>query len=70
MDLLVALSTSVAYAASVGMMIRDIRRGAEAVKMAGADTYFDSCVWLAFFILMGRVLEGRVKVEVSPLYAS
>lgn len=65
MDLLVALSTSVAYFASLAMMIRDISRGKEEVMRTGSSTYFDSCVFLGFFILMGRVLEGRAKVKVG-----
>lgn len=65
MDLLVALSTTVAYAASLGMMARDVARGAESVMHTGSSTYFDSCVFLAFFIIMGRVLEGRAKIKVS-----
>jgi P-type Cu+ transporter len=65
MDLLVALSTSVAYLASLGMMAQDVHRGAAAVmKFGGSGTYFDSCVFLMLFILMGRVLEGRAKVKV------
>jgi Cu+-exporting ATPase len=65
MDLLVALSSTVAYAASVGMMARDVNRDAESVMHTGSSTYFDSCVFLAFFIIMGRVLEGRAKIKVS-----
>ena len=65
MDLLVALSTTVAYVASVGMMAQDVHRGAAAVMEFGdSGTYFDSSVFLMFFILMGRVLEGRARVKV------
>ncbi|KAF9513562.1 hypothetical protein BS47DRAFT_1457376 [Hydnum rufescens UP504] len=70
MDLLVALSTSAAYLASVGMMAQDVHRGAAAVmEFGGSGTYFDSCVFLMFFILMGRVLEGRAKVKTGDAIA-
>ncbi len=66
MDLLVALSTSVAYIASVGIMIRDVVQGAGTSRKVGSETtYFDSSVFIIFFILMGRALEGRAKVRVS-----
>jgi cation transport ATPase len=34
----------------------------------GASTYFDSCVFLSMFILMGRVLESRARVKVSNVF--
>lgn len=69
MDLLVALSTTVAYAASLGMMARDVTRSAESVMQTGSSTYFDSCVFLAFFILMGRMLEGRARIKVRCIHS-
>ncbi|KAF8338092.1 E1-E2 ATPase-domain-containing protein [Cantharellus anzutake] len=66
----VALSTSVAYLASVGIMARDIGQGAEMTKRVGSEnTYFDSSVFIIFFILMGRVLEGRAKVRTGDAIA-
>src|SRR5260370_1704126 len=66
MHLLVALSTSVAYIASVGIMIRDVVQGAGTARKVGSETtYFDCSVFIIFFILIGRVLEGRAKVRVS-----
>jgi Cu+-exporting ATPase len=63
MDLLVALSTTTAYLASVAMMAIDVRKPPhENMEMR---TYFDSSVFLIFFILAGRLLEGRAKVKVS-----
>jgi len=70
MDLLVALSTTAAYGASLGMMARDVVRGSMSVMETGSDTYFDSCVFLAFFILMGRVLEGRAKIKARFIYSN
>ncbi|KAF8338086.1 E1-E2 ATPase-domain-containing protein [Cantharellus anzutake] len=70
MDLLVALSTSAAYAASVGVMARDIAQGAKITKkMVSEITYFDSSVFIIFYILMGRVLEGRAKVRTGDAIA-
>lgn len=71
MDLLVALSTSVAYLSSLVMMIMDITssRQTQGEDMAARAvmTYFDSCVFLVFFILAGRLLEGRVRVKVCAV---
>jgi cation transport ATPase len=68
MSLLVALSTGVAYVASVAMMIIDIRTDPEMAAMSAMSnqmrSYFDSCVFLTFFILMGKSLEARAKLKV------
>ncbi|KAK8858686.1 hypothetical protein IAR55_002915 [Kwoniella newhampshirensis] len=58
MDLLVVLSTTVSYFASIAMLILDVRAspGTESV-----GTYFDSCVFLIMFILIGRTLEAYAK---------
>ncbi|WVW84814.1 hypothetical protein I302_106849 [Kwoniella bestiolae CBS 10118] len=58
MDLLVVLSTTVSYFASLAMLILDVRAspGTESV-----GTYFDSCVFLIMFILLGRTLEAYAK---------
>ena len=66
MDLLVALSTGVAYVASIVMMVIDVRTNP--VEMANKEdpmrTYFDAVVFLSFFILMGRALESRARLKV------
>ncbi len=62
MDLLVVLSTSTSYFASVAMMAMDVQAG------KGADShmsYFDSSVFLIMFILGGRTLEAYAKAKVS-----
>lgn len=66
MDLLVALSTTTAYMASIAMMAIDVRTSPHDM-MDGREmrTYFDSSVFLIFFILAGRLLEGRARVKVS-----
>lgn len=62
MDLLVVLSTSVAYTASVAMMILDI---VDSPARSETGSYFDSSVFLIFFILGGRALEAYAKAKVS-----
>ncbi|KAJ1308973.1 hypothetical protein OPQ81_004656 [Rhizoctonia solani] len=63
MDLLVALSTTTAYLASIAMMVIDIRTQPHDAMKVEMRTYFDSSVFLIFFILAGRLLEGRAKVK-------
>jgi Cu+-exporting ATPase len=74
MNLLVALSTGVAYVASVVMMVIDIRTDPHKASMSKEmRSYFDSSVFLTFFILAGKALEARAKLKVSiffPLYYS
>ncbi|QRV72823.1 copper(2+) exporting ATPase [Ceratobasidium sp. AG-Ba] len=63
MDLLVALSTTTAYMASVAMMAIDVRTPPHHQMGKEMRTYFDSSVFLIFFILAGRLLEGRARVK-------
>ncbi|CAE6505777.1 unnamed protein product [Rhizoctonia solani] len=63
MDLLVALSTTTAYLASIAMMAIDVRTPPHDAMKVEMRTYFDSSVFLIFFILAGRLLEGRAKVK-------
>ncbi|KAG9105046.1 hypothetical protein FRC06_000019 [Ceratobasidium sp. 370] len=64
MDLLVALSTTTAYMASIAMMAIDIRTSPHGeMESKEMRTYFDSSVFLIFFILAGRLLEGRARVK-------
>ena len=68
MDLLVALSTTTAYFASLAMLILDLKDGAfrEDMRMATRRaTFFDSSVFLIMFILGGRVLEAFAKSKAS-----
>ncbi|WRT67903.1 uncharacterized protein IL334_004877 [Kwoniella shivajii] len=58
MDLLVALSTTVSYFASLAMLILDVRSSS---NNESVGTYFDSCVFLIMFILLGRTLEAYAK---------
>lgn len=71
MNLLVALSTGVAYIASVVMMVLDIRTDPMVeMKNTEMQTYFDSSVFLTFFILAGKALEARAKLKVCGIYIS
>ncbi|OCF30430.1 hypothetical protein I316_07917 [Kwoniella heveanensis BCC8398] len=58
MDLLVVLSTTVSYFASLAMLIIDTRASPEAESIG---TYFDSGVFIIMFILLGRTLEAYAK---------
>lgn len=69
MNLLVALSTGVAYVASVVMMVVDIRSDpTRERKDSDTKTYFDSCVFLTFFILAGKALEARAKLKACTFH--
>lgn len=90
MDLLVVLSTTTAYFASLAMLVVDVRSprmmmdeekcvcGACSVELASVVltlftpeprprtmTLFDASVFLIFFIVLGRSLEGWAKSKVS-----
>ncbi|KAF8605270.1 heavy metal translocatin [Ceratobasidium sp. AG-I] len=69
MDLLVALSTTTAYMASIAMMAIDVRTPPHHMMGREMRTYFDSSVFLIFFILAGRLLEGRAKVKTGDAIA-
>ena len=61
LDLLVVLSTTVSYFASLAMLIIDIHSS----HLESVGTYFDSCVFLIMFILLGRVLESFAKSKTT-----
>lgn len=70
MNLLVALSTGVAYIASVVMLVIDIRTEPHMTEMSGEmRSYFDSCVFLTFFILAGKALETRARLKTGDAIA-
>nr|XP_019012879.1 uncharacterized protein I206_02375 [Kwoniella pini CBS 10737]OCF51660.1 hypothetical protein I206_02375 [Kwoniella pini CBS 10737] len=62
LDLLVVLSISVSYFASLAMLIIDVR---SSTNTESVGTYFDSCVFLIMFILLGRTLEAYAKSRTS-----
>jgi len=59
MDLLISLGTSVAYLASVVLLI--ISATAEKPTTSYSTTFFDTTVFLTMFILVGRFLEAYTK---------
>ncbi|WWD18579.1 hypothetical protein CI109_103032 [Kwoniella shandongensis] len=62
MDLLVVLSTTVSYFASIAMLILDVQNQPDKESVG---TYFDSCVFLIMFILVGRSLEAYAKSKTT-----
>lgn len=64
MDLLVTLGTTVAYIASIAMLIIDVRLKSPEERMMG---YFEMPVFLIFFISIGRTLESYMKAKVGDL---
>lgn len=65
MDLLVALSTSVSYFASVAMLAIDVRHPGR----MSIGTYFDASPFLIMFILLGRTLEAYAKAKTTDAVA-
>ncbi|CDH17778.1 related to cation transport ATPase [Zygosaccharomyces bailii ISA1307] len=57
MNLLMSLGTSVAYFASVALLAIGACKRKEHNRMPDNTTYFDSVVFLTFFLLIGRLLE-------------
>ena len=66
MNLLISAGTSVAYIASLGLLISDAT-----TKDGESDTstYFDTVVFLTFFILIGRNLEAYSKSKTGDAVA-
>lgn len=58
MNLLISLGTSVAYFASVAMLILSAKQNPGEQMY---DTYFDSITFLTFFLLIGKFLENYSK---------
>lgn len=65
MDLLVTLSTSVSYFASVAMLVIDVQHPGR----MSIGTYFDSSVFLIMFILLGRTIEAYAKSRTTDAVA-
>ncbi|MCJ1350584.1 MAG: hypothetical protein MMC33_000565 [Icmadophila ericetorum] len=57
MNLLISAGTSIAYFSSLALLII----GAISSQGTGTSTYFDSVVFLTFFILIGKYLEAYSK---------
>lgn len=61
MNLLVSAGTSIAYLASVAVL--GINATSKSKFSSSSSTYFDSVVFLTFFILTGRYLEAYSKAK-------
>ncbi|MCJ1456825.1 hypothetical protein MMC28_007190 [Mycoblastus sanguinarius] len=61
MNLLISAGTSVAYIASVAVL--GISARTQSPSSGSSSTYFDSVVFLTFFILIGRYLEAYSKAK-------
>jgi len=59
MNTLMSLGTTVAYISSVSQMIAAAANQAE--KTSDSNFYFDSVVFLTFFLLLGRLIESYSK---------
>ncbi|MCJ1318771.1 hypothetical protein MMC15_004102 [Xylographa vitiligo] len=66
MNLLISAGTSVAYIASLGLLISD---ATTKIGVSDSSTYFDTVVFLAFFILIGRNLEAYSKSKTGDAVA-
>lgn len=61
MNLLVSAGTSIAYLASVAVL--GINATSKSMSSSSSSTYFDSVIFLTFFILTGRYLEAYSKAK-------
>ena len=70
MNLLISAGTSVAYFASLAVLILDACSSPNSsTKMSSNNTYFDSVTFLSFFILIGRFLEAYSKAKTGDAVA-
>ena len=65
MNLLISAGTSVAYISSIAVLAMDATEEHHEESMGQTMTYFDSVVFLTFFILIGRWLEAYSKAKTS-----
>ncbi|KAE8418822.1 E1-E2 ATPase-domain-containing protein [Aspergillus pseudocaelatus] len=68
MNLLISAGTTVAYIASLAVLIIDAVVGTS--SMNNSTTYFDSVVFLTLFILAGRYIEAYSKARTGDAVAS
>ncbi|KAK6197588.1 copper-transporting P1-type ATPase [Scheffersomyces amazonensis] len=69
MNLLMSLGTSIAYFASIALLILSSQQSVH-THMGLHTTYFDSVVFLSFFLLIGRLLESYSKGKTANAIAS
>lgn len=68
MNLLMCLGTSISYFASIVLLVLASRQEPRA-HMGLHTTYFDSVVFLTFFLLIGRLLESYSKSKTADAIA-
>ncbi|ANB11018.1 Cu(2+)-transporting P-type ATPase CCC2 [Sugiyamaella lignohabitans] len=64
MNLLMSLGITIAYFASIALLILSATSQPKEV-MGYTSTYFDSVVFLAFFLLMGRCIDAYSKAQTA-----
>ncbi|KAG2733693.1 hypothetical protein G9P44_003218 [Scheffersomyces stipitis] len=69
MNLLMCLGTSVSYWASIVLLILSAKQEPKS-HMGFHTTYFDSVVFLTFFLLIGRLLESYSKSKTASAIAN
>jgi Cu+-exporting ATPase len=67
MNLLISAGTSVAYVASLALLV--VNATSKPVANENNPTYFDTVVFLTFFILIGRYLEAYSKAKTGDAVA-
>ncbi|KAI4138003.1 MAG: hypothetical protein L6R39_007015, partial [Caloplaca ligustica] len=68
MNLLISAGTSVAYISSVALLARGATMSRD--SPSHSTTYFDSVVFLTFFILIGKYLEAYSKAKTGSAVAT
>jgi Cu+-exporting ATPase len=69
MDMLTSLGTTIAYVASLVVMIIEAAKPSTTEPMGAGDSYFDAVVFLTLFLLMGRLLELYSKSKAGDAVA-
>ncbi|CAD1808266.1 heavy metal translocating P-type ATPase family protein [Candida parapsilosis] len=64
MNLLMSLGTTVAYFASIALLVLSAQQNAK-TQMGFHTTYFDSVVFLTFFLLIGKLLQSYSKSKTA-----
>lgn len=70
MNLLISAGTTVAYLASLAVLIVDAAVGTNKSSQTHSSTYFDTVVFLTLFILAGRFMEAYSKAKTGDAVAS
>lgn len=66
MNMLMSLGTTISYVASIALLILSAQ---ELPNSGGTTTYFDTVVFLTFFLLIGRLLEAYSKKRTGEAIA-